>query len=112
MVESESVGTGATCMSGLPAATRSSNPLAPAGGVPSPKRTISRRLPPSPAAPSAIPPAASPAASPAMRSSSGSPFSRDAMSTFAPQSPTTKPTSSGVSITLIGFATAPSLWIA
>ena len=103
MVESESVGTGATCMSGLPAATRSSNDRAPAGGGPSPKRTISRR--PSP------PPLFVPFPSP-RSPSSGSPFSRDAMSTFAPQSPTTKPTSSGVSITLIGLATAPSLWIA
>ena len=100
MVESESAGTGVTCMSGLPAATRSSNDRAPAGGGPSPKRTSSRRLPPVPVA------------SPSVSPSSGSPFSRDAMSTFAPQSPTTKPTSSGVSITLIGFATAPSLWIA
>ena len=111
MVESESAGTGATCMSGLPAATRSSNAFAPAGGAPSPKRTISRRVPPAPPLPlpaPSLPPSAPPPVSP----SSGSPFSRDAMSTLAPQSPTTKPTSSGVNITLIGLATAPSLWIA
>ena len=89
-------------MSGLPAATRSSKDCAPVWRRAVPEEHDLTKAVDAPA----------PAAPPPVSSSSGSPFSREAMSTFAPQSPTTKPTSSGVSITLIGFATAPSLWIA